>query len=130
MIFTGKITSDKSLRQVFSEYFRYTVDKSVLYRYSIVTEKEFCIIDVEIKQESFYKMSKKVKFGIIGIGNMGTAHSQMMENISNVELVAVCDINEKAFDRMTPATREKVNCYTDVNEFFKDPQLEAVLPRL
>ena len=99
----------------------------MLCRYSIVTEKEFCIIDVEIKQESFYKMSKKVKFGIIGIGNMGTAHSQMMENISNVELVAVCDINEKAFDRMTPATREKVNCYTDVNEFFKDPQLEAVL---
>ena len=72
-------------------------------------------------------MKKKVGFGIIGIGNMGTAHSQMMENIGNVELVAVCDIKEKAFDRLAPATREKVNCYTDVEEFWKDPKLEAVL---
>ena len=29
-------------------------------------------------------MAEKVKFGIIGIGNMGTGHAEMMENIKNV----------------------------------------------
>lgn len=72
-------------------------------------------------------MAKKVKFGIIGIGNMGTAHAGMLKNIPNAELVAVCDIKEAAFDRLAADIREKVNCYTDVNEFWKDPALEAVI---
>ena len=72
-------------------------------------------------------MEKKVKFGIIGCGNMGSAHAQMMQNIGNVELVAVCDIKEKAFDRLPGNIREKVKCYTDVNEFFAHDGLEAVL---
>ena len=51
---------------------------------------------------------EKVKFGIIGIGNMGSAHAVMSEKIPNVELVAVCDKNEKAFDRLPANIREKV----------------------
>ena len=72
-------------------------------------------------------MGKKVKFGIIGIGNMGSAHAQMMEDINNVELVAVCDIKEQAFDRLLPKIKEKVQCYTEVEKFLKHPDLEAVL---
>lgn len=72
-------------------------------------------------------MGKKVKFGIIGIGNMGSAHSGMMQNISNVELVAVCDIKESAFNRLAPDVRAKVRCYTDAEKFFSDAEVEAVL---
>jgi predicted dehydrogenase len=72
-------------------------------------------------------MDKKVKFGIIGIGNMGSAHAEMMQNIKNVELVAACDLKEKAFDRLPSACRDKVACYTSSDEFFKHPGLEAVL---
>ena len=72
-------------------------------------------------------MSEKVKFGIIGIGNMGTAHSEMMQNIKNVELVAVCDINPKAFDRIAAPVREKITCYTEVEKFFQHEGLQAVL---
>ena len=72
-------------------------------------------------------MSEKVKFGIIGIGNMGTAHSEMMQNIKNVELVAVCDINPKAFDRIAAPVREKISCYTEVEKFFQHEGLQAVL---
>ena len=72
-------------------------------------------------------MAEKVKFGIIGIGNMGTGHAEMMENIKNVELVAVCDIKPAAFDHLPQNIREKVVCYTDTEEFFKHEGLEAVL---
>ena len=72
-------------------------------------------------------MGGKVGFGIIGIGNMGSAHSRMMANIGNVELVAVCDIDPAAFDRLDPAARPKIRCCTDVEEFWKVPGLEAVL---
>ena len=72
-------------------------------------------------------MGSKVNFGIIGCGNMGSAHAQMMQKIGNVELVAVCDINEKAFERIPADIRSKVKCYTDVNEFFAHDGLQAVL---
>ena len=72
-------------------------------------------------------MGSKVNFGIIGCGNMGSAHAQMMQKIGNVELVAVCDINEKAFERIPADIRSKIKCYTDVNEFFAHDGLEAVL---
>ncbi|MBE6377249.1 MAG: Gfo/Idh/MocA family oxidoreductase [Lentisphaerae bacterium] len=72
-------------------------------------------------------MAGKVKFGIIGIGNMGTGHAEMMEDIKNVELVAVCDIKPKAFDHLPEKIREKVVCYTETEKFFKHEGLEAVL---
>ncbi|MBQ9088986.1 MAG: Gfo/Idh/MocA family oxidoreductase [Lentisphaeria bacterium] len=72
-------------------------------------------------------MADKVKFGIIGIGNMGRGHSLHVKKISNVELVAVCDIDPKAFDRLDAETRAKVRCYTDSESFFNDPELEAVI---
>ncbi len=69
----------------------------------------------------------KVNFAIIGIGNMGTSHAMMMEKIGNAELIAVCDKNEKAFDRLPAEIREKVKCYTSTDELFKDENVEAVL---
>lgn len=70
---------------------------------------------------------EKVKFGIIGIGNMGSAHAVMSEKIPNVELVAVCDKNEKAFDRLPANIREKVRCYTDSKEMFEDAEVQLIL---
>jgi len=38
---------------------------------------------------------KKVRFGIVGVGNMGSAHLQYLANneISGAEVSAICDIN-------------------------------------
>ncbi len=72
-------------------------------------------------------MSEKVRFGIIGIGGIGSGHVIRMQSISNVELVAVCDTDPAAFDRIAPATREKLFCTTSHEEFFAFPGLEAVL---
>ncbi len=45
---------------------------------------------------------EKVKFGIIGAGNMGTSHYQhfMKGEIPNAELVAIADLNPARFDNL------------------------------
>ena len=68
-----------------------------------------------------------VKFGIIGIGNMGTGHTVSISQLSNAKLTAVCDINPKAFDRMRPEIRKDVKCFTDAETFFKEADIDAVI---
>ena len=42
----------------------------------------------------------KVRYGIIGIGNMGTQHSMYLSkvDVKGAELTAVCDINPKRLE--------------------------------
>ena len=68
-----------------------------------------------------------VKFGIVGIGNIGTSHTNSISELSNAKLTAVCDINPKAFDRIKPAIRENIKCYTDAETFFKEADIDAVI---
>ena len=68
-----------------------------------------------------------VKFGIIGIGNMGSAHVQFIEQLSNSKLTAVCDINPKAFDRIPEDIRKKIKCFTDADTFLKEGDIDAVI---
>jgi predicted dehydrogenase len=68
-----------------------------------------------------------VKFGIIGIGNMGSAHTNSVSELANAKLTAVCDINPKAFDRIKPEIRENIKCFTDAETFFKEADIDAVI---
>ena len=70
---------------------------------------------------------EQVKFGIIGIGNMGSAHVKFMEELNNVDLRAVCDINPAAFDRIPAEIRKRIRCFTDAETFFKEADIDAVL---
>ena len=42
-------------------------------------------------------MNMSIRVGVIGLGNMGTAHATciMNGNINGIELISVCDINEE-----------------------------------
>jgi len=74
------------------------------------------------------KMSEsKVSYGIIGVGSMGSAHSNFIFNSSECELKALCDIDPQAQNRLAPSIRESVKFYTDEDEFFADENIEAVL---
>ena len=68
-----------------------------------------------------------VKFGVIGIGNMGSAHVTFIDALPNTKLTAVCDINPAAFDRIKPELRAKIQCFTDADTFFKEADVDAVL---
>ena len=69
----------------------------------------------------------KVKFGIVGVGNMGSSHARNMVKVENAVLSAVCDIDPAAFDRLDSETRGKISCYTDVDKFLAEADIDAVL---
>lgn len=66
---------------------------------------------------------KKIKFGVIGAGKIGTFHTRTLSKMEEVELVGVCDTNlERA-----KALAQEYNCtpFTDYKELLK--QVEAVI---
>ena len=66
---------------------------------------------------------KKIKFGVIGAGRIGTFHTRTLSTLSEVQLVGVCDTN---LERATALAKE-YNCkpYSDYKEMLKD--IEAVI---
>ena len=72
-------------------------------------------------------MSDKVGFGVVGVGVMGSSHVVSLGMLPNTELVAVCDINPEAFQRIDGDVRSKIRCCTDLRDFLNTPGLEAVL---
>ncbi len=74
------------------------------------------------------EQAKKVKFGVIGIGNMGSSHvNHYIEAIPNAELTAVCDTNPEAFKRIKENILARIETYTDSEEFFAKADIDAVL---
>ena len=59
----------------------------------------------------------QVKIGIIGVGNMGSAHVVSIGQLSNAKLTAICDINPEKLKKYDP---EKIQLFTDTDKFFKD----------
>ena len=72
-------------------------------------------------------MEGKVGFGVIGVGVMGSNHVESLGILPNTKLVAVCDCNPAAFQRIEEKVRSGIRCCTDPEEFFQTPGLEAVL---
>lgn len=59
---------------------------------------------------------KKLKCAVIGVGYLGRFHAQKYKMLSNVELVAVCDLNQAACD--TLAKELDVSACYDFRELF------------
>ena len=71
--------------------------------------------------------AKKVRFAVVGVGSMGFAHVGNIQRNKDCELVAVCDIDSKMFDKLSSEQKQNVKCYTDPAECFADPQVDVVL---
>lgn len=71
---------------------------------------------------------EKVRIGIVGIGNMGSAHavSVYAGRIEGLTLAAVCDIDE-AKCRWAAQHLPGVPCYTDYEDMLAETKLDAVL---
>lgn len=73
-------------------------------------------------------MADKLRYGIIGIGNMGTSHINMYVDgkIKEMELVAACDIKQ---DRLDVAAEKVpgIKTFTSTDELFDSGLLDAVI---
>jgi len=67
----------------------------------------------------------KIKIGVIGAGSISEAHFNAYKGNSEVEIYAVCDLNEqRAQDKANKYGA--TNIYTDYNELLANPEIEAV----
>lgn len=70
----------------------------------------------------------KVRFGIIGIGNMGSAHAlSLIEDIQGAELTAVCDSNPDRLQWAKEQLPGQVLAFGNSEDFFASRAMDAVL---
>ncbi len=68
---------------------------------------------------------KKVKVAVIGVGNMGAAHIDVIKTIDNMQVVALCDIDKERADKI--AKKADVSVYYDYKTLFKEADIDAVI---
>ena len=66
----------------------------------------------------------QVKIGIIGVGNMGSAHVVSIGQLANAKLTAICDINPEKLKRYNP---KEIQLFTDSKEFCRKADIDAVI---
>jgi len=73
----------------------------------------------------------RVNVAQIGIRSMGQSHIGSYQGLENVEVAALCDIDENLFaerikKHFTDKNRKKPKIYTDLREMYEDKDIDAV----
>lgn len=70
-----------------------------------------------------------IRFGIVGIGNMGSVHAKEIDqgNITNAKLEAVCDIDPKRLEWAKENLSLHVKTYANYDEMLKNKDIDAIL---
>ena len=73
----------------------------------------------------------RVNVAQIGIRSMGQSHIQSYQGLENVEVAALCDIDENLFEERikkhyTDKNLRKPKIYTDLREMYEDKDIDAV----
>lgn len=73
----------------------------------------------------------KVRFGVVGIGNMGSSHCKWLDGgeVKNAVLSAACDINPLKIENIKKQLKhpEAVKFYSDAETMFKSGDVDAVI---
>ncbi|CAM4510447.1 Gfo/Idh/MocA family protein [Paenibacillus typhae] len=70
----------------------------------------------------------KVRFGIIGVGNMGRAHAfSLLNEVKGAELTAVCDISPERLEWAAEQLPEQVLRFSTAEELFASGSIDAVM---
>ena len=69
-------------------------------------------------------MEKKLRVGVIGVGQMGTYHAQIYNRLPQVDLVALCEFNDERRAEVENEFNTKV--YKDYKDLLEDDQVDAV----
>lgn len=69
----------------------------------------------------------KVRYAVIGAGSRGQAHLRAINEILDIEVVAVCDINERRLQQGAALARTKPDTYTDYKRLVERKDIDAVI---
>lgn len=72
---------------------------------------------------------KTVRFGIVGVGNMGSGHVKSLGegHISRAELTAVCDIKPERLERVRAEYGDKLAYFTDYHDMLNSGKIDVVI---
>jgi predicted dehydrogenase len=70
-------------------------------------------------------MSRSLRAGLIGCGNLGRVHTEALQTLDGMEMVAFCDI-DRAKAASFCARYGGVRATDDPDELFNDPSLDAI----
>lgn len=72
---------------------------------------------------------EKVRFGIVGCGNMGSGHAKNFAagKITNAELVAVCDIDPEKLSAFRKQYKDKLTYFNDAQTMFSSGLCDVVI---
>ncbi len=73
----------------------------------------------------------RVNIAVIGIGGMGQVHIQEYQKLNNVEVTALCDVDENLFagrvkKHFTDKGLREPKLYNDMRKLFEDKSVDAV----
>ncbi len=69
----------------------------------------------------------RIRYGVIGTGNRGQAHLRTVNEILDIEVVAVCDSNERRLQQGAALVRTQPETYTDYRKLLERKDLDAVI---
>jgi UDP-N-acetyl-2-amino-2-deoxyglucuronate dehydrogenase len=65
----------------------------------------------------------KIKFAVVGIGNIGNRHVQHILSHPEADLVGLCDIN---LDKIEPHLKESTPCFNDLNQMLSTVNADVI----
>ena len=73
----------------------------------------------------------RVRIGVVGIRGMGQAHIKEFSSIPNVEVAALCDVDENLYAEIikthfTDQGRPKPKTYSDLRLLYEDKEIDAI----
>ena len=70
-----------------------------------------------------------VRVGIVGIGNMGSAHASniYLDKVKGMKLTAVCDIDAERLQWAKETFKGQVECYDNYHCMLKSGKIDAVI---
>ncbi len=71
----------------------------------------------------------KVRFGIVGCGNMGTGHAKnfLEGKINDAYVAAVCDVNPKKFEFFKENFGDTIEYFSDAKEMFESGKIDVAM---
>ena len=89
------------------------------------------VAPVFLTKSNWKGANDRVNIGVIGIRGQGLGHIEEYQALPNVEVVALCDIDENLFaDRLkshfTDKNLRKPRLYTDLRKMFENKDIDAV----
>jgi predicted dehydrogenase len=70
-------------------------------------------------------IDKKLKVGLVGLGNIGQTHLHILSSLDNVEIVGICDMFKERTDEL--AAKHRTTAYYNHKELLECSGLEAVV---